>query len=162
MPNRITVDRNIATINPEVAGDPAAARIPPMSTPTPDPAAIVRTPDVTLGGTPSESEALLRSLHAHMLELTAKVDRIGDLLTIVARNQGVLADLTCFGATNILKDIEGLHEHVMHKLDGDSCLNDKECTNGTCGDSMPDEGTILDVTVRDTVRRWIAQGAKDN
>lgn len=51
---------------------------------------------------------------------------------------------------------------VMHKMDGDQCTLDAQCANGTCKRSMPDGDPILPVANRDVVRRWIAQGAKDN
>jgi hypothetical protein len=53
---------------------------------------------------------------------------------------------------------------LMKKLDGDSCLFKGKCTDvgGTCADSMPQGNDLLAVDQRDTFRRWIAQGAKDN
>jgi hypothetical protein len=51
---------------------------------------------------------------------------------------------------------------LMHKMDGDQCTLDMKCTNGTCQTSMPQGDPILPVANRDIVRRWIAQGAKDN
>jgi hypothetical protein len=52
--------------------------------------------------------------------------------------------------------------YVMHKLDGDQCLFDAECADKSCGDSMPQAGETLPAAERDKVRRWIAQGAKDD
>jgi hypothetical protein len=51
---------------------------------------------------------------------------------------------------------------LMRKLDGDFCLFKSQCEGGDCGELMPAGGDRLDVQTRDTVRRWIAQGAKDN
>jgi hypothetical protein len=51
---------------------------------------------------------------------------------------------------------------LMKKLDGDHCLLDAECTDKSCGSTMPQGGDQLDVAERDKFRRWIAQGAKDN
>lgn len=51
---------------------------------------------------------------------------------------------------------------LMHKMDGDQCTLDKMCTNMTCQGSMPQGDAILPLANRDKVRRWIAQGAKDN
>jgi len=56
---------------------------------------------------------------------------------------------------------------LMHKMDGDQCLFDSQCaasvTAGTgCGGSMPQNLPLLDVAARDTVRRWIAQGAAND
>ena len=52
--------------------------------------------------------------------------------------------------------------YLMHKLDGDHCTLDKMCAGGSCGTSMPNGSPLLEIAKRDTVRRWIAQGAKDN
>lgn len=51
---------------------------------------------------------------------------------------------------------------LMHKMDGDQCAFDMKCTSGSCGTSMPQGDAVLPVATRDVVRRWIAQGAKDN
>jgi hypothetical protein len=51
---------------------------------------------------------------------------------------------------------------LMHKMDGDQCTLDMQCAGGSCGSSMPTGSPLLEVDKRDTVRRWIAQGAKDN
>ncbi len=52
--------------------------------------------------------------------------------------------------------------YLMHKLDGSQCTLDKQCTNGSCQDSMPKNDTSLPVETRDIVRRWILQGAKND
>ena len=52
--------------------------------------------------------------------------------------------------------------YLMRKMDGSHCLLDAQCTDGSCGDSMPHNEDTLDVATRDVVRRWIAQGAPDN
>ena len=53
--------------------------------------------------------------------------------------------------------------YLMHKLDGDQCLYDQHCNGKTCLAEMPSGlGHVLPVQNRDTVRRWIAQGAPDN
>lgn len=49
---------------------------------------------------------------------------------------------------------------LMHKLDGDQCTLAARCVDGACGDSMPQGNPLLGEAARDTVRRWIAQGAK--
>jgi hypothetical protein len=61
---------------------------------------------------------------------------------------------------------------MMYKLDGDPNLanmnNQVTCatltcaTAMTCGGSMPSCGPQLPQTQRDTIRRWIAQGAKND
>jgi hypothetical protein len=57
---------------------------------------------------------------------------------------------------------EPARSYLMHKLDGDQCLFDAECVNETCGAPMPQGGERLDLADRDTIRRWIAQGARDD
>jgi hypothetical protein len=60
------------------------------------------------------------------------------------------------------------HSFLMHKVDGDQCTLMAECAVGNsirpnCGAFMPYQSpTVLDVQIRDTLRRWIAQGAGDN
>jgi hypothetical protein len=55
------------------------------------------------------------------------------------------------------------HSYLMHKLDGDQCLFNASCAGGDCMDLMPlGSSDPLSATFRDTVRRWIAQGALDN
>lgn len=51
---------------------------------------------------------------------------------------------------------------LMRKLDGDSCLLASSCKDHDCGEAMPRTGELLPVAARDVVRRWIAQGAKDD
>jgi hypothetical protein len=51
---------------------------------------------------------------------------------------------------------------LMRKMDGDQCSLDMKCTSGSCGASMPQGDAVLPAASRDIVRRWIAQGAKDN
>jgi hypothetical protein len=56
---------------------------------------------------------------------------------------------------------------LMHKLDGDQCTLASACAKGNspypdCGQSMPFSSPLLDPSQRDTIRRWIAQGANNN
>jgi hypothetical protein len=52
--------------------------------------------------------------------------------------------------------------YLMHKMDGDQCQFDAEC-GGSCLAEMPNGlGHVLPSTTRDIVRRWIAQGAKND
>ena len=60
------------------------------------------------------------------------------------------------------------NSYMMHKLDYDECLYAATC-NATrnqlfvnCGLGMPYSSGTLDADTRDTIRRWIAQGAKNN
>jgi hypothetical protein len=48
---------------------------------------------------------------------------------------------------------------LMHKLDGDQCIVSESCNGGDCGKSMPEGNELLPESSRDTIRRWIAQGA---
>lgn len=50
---------------------------------------------------------------------------------------------------------------LMFKLDGTTCNIAARCPDG-CGESMPRESELLELAKRDTIRRWIAQGALDN
>lgn len=52
--------------------------------------------------------------------------------------------------------------YLLRKLDNDACLMDEQCKNGKCGTLMPKNGDVLEITDRDAVRRWIAQGAKED
>jgi hypothetical protein len=51
---------------------------------------------------------------------------------------------------------------LMRKMDGSHCVLDAQCTEGSCGQSMPRNDETLPLETRDTVRRWIAQGAKND
>lgn len=58
---------------------------------------------------------------------------------------------------------------MMYKLDGDpqsasgvNCSKLKCTAKASCGTAMPQSGNILPEETRDVIRRWIAQGAKDN
>ncbi len=51
---------------------------------------------------------------------------------------------------------------LMHKMDGDQCVFNAQCTGADCQLSMPQGSDILPSPSRDVVRRWIAQGALDN
>lgn len=62
----------------------------------------------------------------------------------------------------IVKPGDPNESFLMKKLDGSHCVLDKECQGGTCGEQMPNKNTQLSVEERDKVRRWIAQGAKND
>jgi len=51
---------------------------------------------------------------------------------------------------------------LMHKMDHTLTCPDVMCGAAGCGVEMPKEGTTIAQADRDTVRRWIAQGAKNN
>ena len=52
--------------------------------------------------------------------------------------------------------------YLMHKLDGDQCAYSSQCTGDDCLALMPDGEGLLPVATRDTIRRWIFQGAAAN
>jgi hypothetical protein len=52
--------------------------------------------------------------------------------------------------------------YLMRKMDGSQCALDAQCSGGSCQSSMPKNESLLEVAQRDVVRRWIAQGAKQN
>ena len=49
---------------------------------------------------------------------------------------------------------------LMHKLDADLCTIAERCVGRSCGKTMPADNDLLTEAERDTVRRWIAQGAQ--
>ncbi|CAN5556635.1 hypothetical protein BH11MYX1_BH11MYX1_05010 [soil metagenome] len=51
--------------------------------------------------------------------------------------------------------------YLMHKLDSDQCTLAMQCVNGNCESAMPLNNPLA-AAARDTVRRWIAQGAQNN
>jgi hypothetical protein len=63
---------------------------------------------------------------------------------------------------DLVKAGEPRESFVMRKLDGSHCVLDSQCTGGTCGDSMPRREETLPIEERDKIRRWIAQGAKND
>ena len=52
------------------------------------------------------------------------------------------------------------NSYLLHKLDGDQCALAERCVGGSCKETMPKGGALLPESERDTIRRWIAQGAK--
>ena len=52
--------------------------------------------------------------------------------------------------------------YLMVKLDGLQCTMHDRCVDGNCGEPMPNGLSQLPLTKRDTIRRWIAQGAPNN
>jgi hypothetical protein len=51
---------------------------------------------------------------------------------------------------------------LMRKLDGSQCVLDAQCAGGSCGERMPRDDQPLPLDTRDAIRRWIAQGAKND
>jgi hypothetical protein len=51
---------------------------------------------------------------------------------------------------------------LMRKLDASHCVLDAQCVNGDCGAAMPRNDDRLGEDQRHVIRRWIAQGAKND
>lgn len=51
---------------------------------------------------------------------------------------------------------------LLRKVDGSHCVLDAQCTEANCGVSMPRNDDTLPIEERDVIRRWIAQGAKND
>ena len=66
------------------------------------------------------------------------------------------------GTMNYVTPGDPRNSYMMRKMDSSQCVLDAQCTGGSCQDSMPKNSDPLDVGQRDTVRRWIQQGALDN
>ena len=67
----------------------------------------------------------------------------------------------------IVKAGDPANSYMMHKLDGDQCTLASACATGMtmytdCGQQMPYSSPPLDDATRDIIRRWIAQGARNN
>jgi hypothetical protein len=58
-----------------------------------------------------------------------------------------------------VKPGEPRESFLMRKLDGSHCVLDAQCTEKSCGESMPRNDGIFDEDRRNKIRRWIAQGA---
>jgi hypothetical protein len=94
--------------------------------------------------------------------------------TVPAANSGVFADIVGVASTELptmqfVKPGDPANSFLMHKADGDQCLFTATCAAlpaslglPPCGDSMPMGQALIDVSSRDTIRRWIAEGAMNN
>jgi hypothetical protein len=94
--------------------------------------------------------------------------------TIPSANSGVVADIVGVASTELpsmqfVKPGDPENSYLMHKADGDQCLFTAMCPAlpsslglPPCGDTMPMGQALIDVAPRDTIRRWIAEGAMDN
>ncbi|MDC3957262.1 hypothetical protein [Polyangium jinanense] len=76
---------------------------------------------------------------------------------IFAQNVGVAA--TKATGMKIVEPNSPETSFLMHKMDGTLTCSAVVC-DAACGGTMPLTGDLLPQTARDTVRRWIAQGAK--
>ncbi|MBX3264457.1 MAG: hypothetical protein KIS78_23130 [Labilithrix sp.] len=63
---------------------------------------------------------------------------------------------------SLVKPGDPRESFLLRKMDGSQCALDDRCTGGTCGQSMPQNDDPLPLEARDAVRRWIAQGAKND
>ena len=63
---------------------------------------------------------------------------------------------------NYVTSTDPSHSYLMLKLDGDQCMYDSMCGGGSCQDAMPQTGGQLTSNDRDTIRKWIYQGALNN
>jgi hypothetical protein len=66
---------------------------------------------------------------------------------------------------NLISPKDPEHSFFMYKLDGLKCSKLTCAGDNTCDALMPDgvsESTLMDQSKRDTIRRWIAQGAKND
>lgn len=63
---------------------------------------------------------------------------------------------------DVVKPGDPSQSFLIKKIDGSACTLNAQCVGGTCGDSMPRQEEIMPVDMRDTIRRWIAQGAKND
>jgi hypothetical protein len=63
---------------------------------------------------------------------------------------------------NYVTTTDPSHSFLMLKLDGDQCMYDAMCGGGSCDEAMPQTGGQLTSGDRDTIRRWIYQGAMSN
>jgi hypothetical protein len=69
---------------------------------------------------------------------------------------------------DLVKASDPANSYLMHKLDDDQCQFASDCPamepemGAQCGVGMPYSSGVLDVPTRDEIRKWIAQGAKNN
>jgi len=75
---------------------------------------------------------------------------------IVGVKSGELASM------NFVTPGDPTQSYLMRKMDGSQCTLDAQCKGGTCNGSMPKNDVTLPAETRDIVRRWIAQGAKND
>jgi hypothetical protein len=103
------------------------------------------------------------------------------VLSVLRSPDGGIGELDAAGVVQSLVGIPSLEDpgmdlvtandpansFMMHKLDGDECTLVAGCartltTYSNCGIPMPFAEDSLEAGTRDTVRRWIAQGANSN
>lgn len=90
---------------------------------------------------------------------TQQVDPATIIAAIVGKKSIELASMDFVAAK------DPVNSYLMHKMDGDNCVYKDQCGAiplPDCGNKMPSGSDVLDVATRDTIRRWIAQGALNN
>jgi len=92
------------------------------------------------------------------LFLGAELQKGADAATVYTN---LTATSEQYPAMPYVKPSDLANSYLMHKLDADQCMLSTKCVNGDCQHAMPFDG-MLAVETRDIVRRWIAQGAKNN
>ncbi len=94
------------------------------------------------------------------ISLGLKLPATSDASKVVAGMVNVKAkELTTM---NFVTPSDPANSYLMHKIDGDNCVYNAMCTDGTCQATMPQAGDLMPPAQRDIFRRWIAQGAQDN
>jgi hypothetical protein len=84
-----------------------------------------------------------------------------ELAAIIAQNVGVNPTRNA-GMPRITAN-DPARSFLMHKMDNTLTCGDLACAgDNSCGVAMPQGQPTLEQGSRDTVRRWIAQGAQDN
>jgi hypothetical protein len=74
----------------------------------------------------------------------------------------VNADAVKATGMKIVKPNDPENSFLMHKVDGSFSCDAVTCDGAACGTTMPQGGTMLSQANRDIIRRWIAQGAKND
>jgi hypothetical protein len=83
-----------------------------------------------------------------------------EIKAIFAAN--VDADAVKAPGMKIVKPSDPENSFLMHKVDGTLTCDAVTCDGAACGVSMPQGSGLLAQDKRDTIRRWIAQGAKND
>ncbi len=93
--------------------------------------------------------------------LTSPEPTDDEIRAIFEKNVGVKS--TKAKGMNLVEPGKPAQSFLMHKVDGTlRCGDIAGCSGATCGAGMPYGQPALSQERRDTVRRWIAQGAKND
>jgi hypothetical protein len=158
--------------SPPAGGGTSCAQ--PAGCPTPDPATTeLTTPAVTFSAdvvpTFQRSCALSSSCHSEKVGGPSQL-YLGTAFGQAEDTAGVLAAIVGVPSVELpsmayVKAGDVANSYLMHKMDGDICQLASQCGSTpapSCGVVMPQSGCALDGATRDAVRRWIAQGAKND